>query len=99
MPPKDTLVLSGYDRYQHFIDRLLPRFGEVDERALMEMVKRPVSMKSNLHVAIFHPETLEVWVAVAASDGSPACDQPYYRYSLAKEQATTDQVAPLGSPR
>ena len=83
LPPEDTLVLSGPDRYRCFMDRLTPRYGEVDEQVLMELVKRPVSMKSNLHVAIFHPEPLEVWVAVAASDGSPACDQPYYRYSLA----------------
>ncbi len=82
LQPKDALVISGYDRYQHFIERLMPRYGEVDAPALMEMVKRPVSMKSNLHVAIFHPETLEVWVAVAASDGTPACEQPYVRFSL-----------------
>lgn len=82
LQPKDVLVLSGTDRYRHFLERLMPRYGQVDEQALMELVKRPVSMKSNLHVAIFRPETLEVWVAVAAPDGSPACDQPYYRYSL-----------------
>jgi isopenicillin-N N-acyltransferase-like protein len=89
LPPKDTLVLSGYDRYQHFIDRLIPRFGKVDHKALIEMVKRPVSMKSNLHVAIFHPEKLEMWVAVASKDGKPACSQPYYRYQLAKPAPTS----------
>ncbi|MGE0711569.1 MAG: C45 family autoproteolytic acyltransferase/hydrolase [Planctomycetota bacterium] len=94
MPPADSLVISGYDRYQHFIDRLLPGYGKVDERALMEMVKRPVSMKSNLHVAIFHPETLEVWVAVAAPDGDPACNQPYARYSLAAPAAPTGAATP-----
>lgn len=82
LQPADTLVLSGPDRYGHFVERLAARHGEVDERVLMELVKRPVSMGSNLHVAIFHPETLEAWVAVAAPDGSPACDQPYLRFSL-----------------
>ncbi|MCO5167679.1 MAG: C45 family autoproteolytic acyltransferase/hydrolase [Planctomycetes bacterium] len=78
----DTLVLSGPDRYGHFMERLAPRYGEVDEQVLMDLVKRPVSMASNLHVAIFRPETLEVWVAIAAADGDPACDQPYLRYDL-----------------
>lgn len=82
MPPADSLVISGPDRYQHFVERLVKNYGKVDHTLLQKMVKRPVSMKSNLHVAIFHPETLEVWVAVAAKDGSPACNQPYYRYTL-----------------
>ena len=83
-PPEDTIVISGPDRYMTFVERLMEHYGEVDAPMLQDLVKRPVSMKSNLHVAIFHPETLEVWVAVAASDGSPACNQPYFRYSLAK---------------
>lgn len=87
LQPADVLVLSGYDRYQHFMERLKPHYGKVDEQVLMDVVKRPVSMSSNLHVAIFHPETLEVWVALAAPDGSPACDQPYRRYSLAESLA------------
>jgi hypothetical protein len=82
-PPEDTLVLSGYDRYQHFMERLAKAYGKVDHEVMMDLVKRPVSMKSNLHVAIFRPESLEMWVSVAASDGSPACNQPYYRYTLA----------------
>jgi isopenicillin-N N-acyltransferase like protein len=89
LQPEDVLVLSGYDRYQHFLERLAPNLGKVDGPMLQELVKRPVSMKSNLHVAIFRPETLEVWVAVAAPDGSPACDQPYRRYSLREELAST----------
>ncbi|HBP21978.1 MAG TPA: peptidase C45 [Planctomycetes bacterium] len=88
-PPKDVLVLSGYDRYQHFMERLDERYGKIDEQALIDMVKRPVSMKSNLHVAIFKPETLEVWVAVAGSDGSPACNQRYHHYRLAEPPSSS----------
>lgn len=87
--PEDTLVMSGEDRYQHFQDALAPRYGQVDGEALQVMCKRPVSMNSNLHVAIFHPETLEVWVAVAAKNGDPACDQPYAKFSLAQQPADT----------
>jgi len=85
MQPRDSLILSGHDRYQHFAERLTARFGQVDAPALMEMVKRPVSMGSNLHVAIFRPERLEAWVALAAPDGAPACDQPYARFRLTDE--------------
>jgi len=44
-------------------------------------------MGSNLHNAIFHPSTLEVWVAIASADGKPACTQPYYRYRLRPRKA------------
>jgi hypothetical protein len=83
-PPKDVIILSGPGRTISFLDRLEANMGKVEHTKLQELCKRPVSMGSNLHVAIFHPSTLEVWVAVAANDGSPACDQPYYRYQLAK---------------
>lgn len=89
-PPEDTIVISGPDRFLAFVERLMDgNYGKVDAPMLQELCKRPVSMKSNLHVAIFHPETLEVWVAVAAKDGSPACNQTYYRYTLeAREGAS-----------
>jgi len=95
LQPEDVLI-SGYDRYQRFMERLGPRYGEVDEGALMEMVKRPVSMGSNLHVAIFHPESLEVWVAVAGRDGAPAGEQPYARYVLGGEGSA--EAAPAAEP-
>ena len=89
LQPADALVISGPDRYQHFCARLAARAaagqGPLDVPALIELVKRPVSMKDNLHVAIFRPETLEAWVAVAAPDGAPACDQPYARFTLASD--------------
>jgi hypothetical protein len=91
--PEDTVLISGADRFQCFAERLAKVHGSVDEKALMEIVLRPVSMKSNLHTAIFHPGTREVWVAVAAKDGSPACDQPYTRFTLdggAKDSAATN---------
>ncbi|MFH1738160.1 MAG: peptidase C45, partial [bacterium] len=67
-----------------FLERLDPNYGKVDENNLMEMIKRPVSMSGNLHCAIFHPSTGEAWVAHAASDGDPACNQKYHRYALKK---------------
>ena len=85
-PPEDAVILSGDDRYKAFTERLLKKYGEVDEVLLQELIKRPVSMKGNLHNAIFHPATLEVWVAHAGSDGEPACNQPYHHFKLVKQE-------------
>jgi hypothetical protein len=38
-------------------------------------------MKSNLHNAIFTPETLDMWAADAGRS-TLACDQPYVRVNL-----------------
>ncbi len=95
--PEDCLILSGYDRYQHFVDRLMPRYGKVDEHALMEMIRQPVAMSENLHCAIFKPHTLEMWLAVAAPDGSPACDQPYFHFKLERRDETKQTAA--GGPQ
>jgi hypothetical protein len=82
LQPPDCVVISGPDRYAHFVNRLKDYEGRVDEKILMQIIKRPVSMRDNLHCAIFHPSTGEAWVAHAASDGSAACDQPYHHYVL-----------------
>jgi len=84
-PPPDSVIMSGEDRYLAFCERLESQYGKVDEKVLMELIKRPVSMKGNLHNAIFHPATLEAWVANAGSDGEPACNQTYYHYKLEKQ--------------
>jgi isopenicillin-N N-acyltransferase-like protein len=83
--PEGAVIVSGDDRFKAFAERLQTHYGDVDGSLLQEMIKRPVSMKSNLHNAIFHPSTLEVWVANAGPDAEPACNQPYYRYKLLKQ--------------
>lgn len=88
-PPEDCVIISGEDRYKTFTERLLEQYGKVDEKIMQKMIERPVSMKGNLHNAIFHPSTLEVWVANAGSDGEPACNQPYYHYQLGKQDNPT----------
>jgi hypothetical protein len=40
-------------------------------------------MKSNLHNAIFAPQTVEMWFADAGKK-TPACDEPYTRVSLSE---------------
>ncbi|MBI1387503.1 MAG: peptidase C45 [bacterium] len=88
-PPDDAVIISGPDRYKSFTERLTggDEYGKVDEKRLMELIKRPVSMKGNLHNAIMHPSTLDVWVAVAGADGEPACNMPYRHVKLVKQDA------------
>ena len=43
---------------------------------------RPVAMKSNLHNALFEPETGRLWIANASADKKPAAEQPYHAFSL-----------------
>ena len=47
----------------------------------MEIIKRPVAMDSNLHDAVFGPETLEFWIADAGRK-TAACDEPYAHFNL-----------------
>ena len=55
-------------------------YGKIGPQELIQIIKRPVAMKSNLHDVIFEPEKLALWVA-NADRGGPACNQPYARYS------------------
>lgn len=83
---KDTVILSGEDRYLTIHEKIEENYGKIDEKILIEMIKRPVSMKSNLHNAIFHPESFTMWLAVAGDPATledfQACYQTYYEYNL-----------------
>jgi hypothetical protein len=74
--PEDTVFISADERAQHLSRRLHENFGEIDVPTMIEIIKRPVAMRSNLHNAIFAPETLELWFADATRT-QPACDQSY----------------------
>jgi len=79
--PPDTVLISGDERAKVLSRRLQENYGQIDVPKLIEIIKRPVAMRSNLHNAIFAPETLEMWCADAGRD-MPACDEPYARISL-----------------
>ncbi|MCX6992346.1 MAG: C45 family autoproteolytic acyltransferase/hydrolase [Kiritimatiellaeota bacterium] len=72
---ENAVLLSAGDRYRNLVQRVRERYGKIDGRALLEIIKRPVAMRSNLHDAIFEPQDLRLWV-VNASRNEPACDQP-----------------------
>lgn len=79
--PEDTVFISGGDRAKRLSERLEKAYGQIDVPAMIELIKRPVAMSSNLHDAVFSPETLEMWFADAGKR-TPACDEPYVRCKL-----------------
>jgi isopenicillin-N N-acyltransferase like protein len=79
--PEDTVLVSGEDRAKVLGQRIQEQYGRIDVPRLIEIIKRPVAMQSNLHNAIFAPETLDMWFADATRQTS-ACDQPYAHVNL-----------------
>lgn len=79
--PEDTIIISGGDRARVAAERINQYYGTIDAETMIEIIKRPVAMRSNLHDAIFLPEKLEMWAAEAGRN-TPACDEPYIRCSL-----------------
>jgi hypothetical protein len=77
--------------------RIQEDYGRIDVPKLIEIIKRPAAMQSNLHDAIFAPETLEMWFADAGRT-TPACDEPYAHVNLRelvefyREQANVPQL-------
>ncbi|MBN1395186.1 MAG: prolyl oligopeptidase family serine peptidase [Pirellulales bacterium] len=79
--PEDVVLISGDSRAKTLCRRIQENYGRIDVPKLIEIIKRPVAMRSNLHNAVFAPETLEMWVSDAGRD-TPACDEPYARMNL-----------------
>ncbi|MGQ9576859.1 MAG: C45 family autoproteolytic acyltransferase/hydrolase [Thermoguttaceae bacterium] len=94
--PEDTVLISGPDRAEVLSRRLQEHYGRIDVAAMIEIIKRPVAMGSNLHNAIFAPQTLDMWFADAGRY-TPACDEPYARCNLGAlvrfyQEATASQA-------
>ncbi len=79
--PDDTVLVSGGRRAEVLSERIRKDYGRIDAAKLMEIIKRPVAMDSNLHDAVFGPETLEFWIADAGRK-TAACDEPYAHFNL-----------------
>ena len=83
-PVKDAVLLSAGDRYNHLVDRTEEKLGEFTAEDAIELMSRPVAMKSNLHNALFEPKSTKFWVANANEKGEPAADQKYYSFQLSE---------------
>ena len=79
--PEDTVFVSSPDRAKTLSQRLQAHYGRIDVPTMIEIIKRPVAMDSNLHDAVFSAETLEMWFADAGPK-TVACDEPYARFDL-----------------
>lgn len=79
--PEDTVFISGGERAGVLSKRLHENFGRIDARKMIEIIKRPVAMKSNLHNAVFLPQSGDLYFADAGTE-TPACDEPYVRVNL-----------------
>lgn len=83
-PVKDAALLSAGDRYQELSKRVKQGYGEFTAESAIELMSRPVAMKSNLHNVLFEPKSTKLWVANASSDGKPAANQKYYGFQLSE---------------
>jgi hypothetical protein len=82
-PVKDVVLMSAGDRYEELARRVQANYGKLDAAGARDLMTRPVCMTSNLHSALFEPETLDFWVANADSK-SPAAHCRYTHYNLAE---------------
>jgi len=82
-PVRDTILLSADDRYRKLVSRVKEAYGDIDASRARQIMKRPVSMRSNLHCVLFAPADLTLWIAHAADPAQDpdfqACNQPYLR--------------------
>ena len=79
---KDCVLLSAGDRYHELVARAQAGLGTFTAHTAIDLMCRPVAMKSNLHNVLFEPKTSRFWVANATADKQPAAEQPYYEFNL-----------------
>jgi outer membrane lipoprotein-sorting protein len=63
----DAVLMSAGDRYEELTRRVEAGYGKLDAEAARLLMRRPVCMTSNLHCALFAPDSLDFWVANADS--------------------------------
>ncbi len=80
-PLEDAVMLSAGDRYQCLVNRVAKMYGKINVQVALDIMARGVAMSSNMHDALFKPETLELWVTNSTLQ-DPACNRPYTHYDL-----------------
>ena len=79
----DAVLMSAGDRYEELARRVQDNYGRLDAEGARKLMTRPVCMTSNLHCALFEPETLDFWVANADSR-NVAAHARFTHYNLAQ---------------
>ncbi len=107
-PVKDAVLLSAGDRYEALVSLVKENYGKIDADKALELMDRPVAMKSCLHRVLFEPAKLELWVSNAVSplqtEEYAAYAQPYYHYKVKElvaildgRSATNDEIKDTGA--
>ena len=96
-PIKDAVVISGDERYTELVRRIKAGYGKIDAEAARELMRRPVCAESNLHSALFAPETLDFWVANADSQ-NVASHARFTHYNLGELLKRAVQRRDAGKP-
>jgi hypothetical protein len=78
---EDAVLMSAGDRYEELTRRVQAAYGKLDAQGARDLMKRPVCMTSNLHCALFAPDTLDFWIANADSQ-NPAAHTRFTHYNL-----------------
>ncbi len=84
----DAVLLSAGDRYEKLVERVREQHGRIDAERARRLMERPVAMKSNIHSALFAPESLDFWVANADSR-NVASHTRYTHYNLGELLGST----------
>jgi len=79
----DAVLMSAGDRYEELARRVQAGYGKFNPERARALMLRPVCMTSNIHCALFAPDTLDFWVANADSE-HPAAHTRYTHYNLAQ---------------
>ncbi len=79
--PEDTVFISNGDRAVKLQERLMANYGSITPEIMIEMIKPPVAMNSNLHNAIFVPRRGDIYFADASKEKT-AADMPYTRFNV-----------------
>ena len=78
----DTVLMSAGNRYSNLVDRVKASYGKITPEIFWGILGKGVAMSSALHIAIFMPETLDMWVAEASLKSDPAYTQPISKVNL-----------------
>ncbi len=78
---EDIAWITAPSRQPALCELLHQYYGKIDAETMKEIIKRPVAMASNLHDAIFLPQSLDMHFAYADAK-QPACNCTYYHLNL-----------------
>ena len=81
-PMEDVVVISSGDRFNLLTERIKNLYGKITPQDCLEIMKQPVSMKSNLHTVLMNPKKGEIWVSNAGPNGEPASEREYTYYKI-----------------